>query len=347
VHLHIANYQDRYFGGSGMIRLYRFDLARGTIDVSTFSPYWQAQPLAGLGPLARAELEHSDDRSHFVDHIDFAERFRGFQGGFPPEPPSQPSRQVVVPGTLAYWRFDDGAAGAPVTTVHDLSGHGNDLERVTLANGVAGDLVYSADHDPHQPGHASLQLHGSKANPALAGAYLRTVASAPLNSLTLAAGYTIEAFVRLPADCCGDDHAWMGILSRMGTGGDAGKTGGDPSEPVGTLTVPPGGGLQWAIFPTNGEDILTNWSHQIRGGGAWFHVAVVNDGHHSTLYVDGEPVLRNPRAESVGVATHDEPWMLGATHYGGVVEQSFYGWIGDVRIVDHALTPAELMLSPP
>ena len=39
VHLHITNYQDRYYGGSAMIRLYHFDLARNTIDVETISPW--------------------------------------------------------------------------------------------------------------------------------------------------------------------------------------------------------------------------------------------------------------------------------------------------------------------
>ena len=38
VHVHITNYQDRYYGGAAMIRTYRFDMRRNTIDVSTFSP---------------------------------------------------------------------------------------------------------------------------------------------------------------------------------------------------------------------------------------------------------------------------------------------------------------------
>ncbi|MFD0580773.1 metallophosphoesterase [Dactylosporangium darangshiense] len=42
VHVHITNYQDRYFGGGAMIRTYRFDLSRKTIDVRTFSPYMQS-----------------------------------------------------------------------------------------------------------------------------------------------------------------------------------------------------------------------------------------------------------------------------------------------------------------
>lgn len=37
VHLHLTNYQVRYYGGSAMVRLYHFDLARNTIDVETVS----------------------------------------------------------------------------------------------------------------------------------------------------------------------------------------------------------------------------------------------------------------------------------------------------------------------
>ena len=43
VHLHITNYQDRYYGGAGMVRHYTFDLARGVIDVETFSPWLLAR----------------------------------------------------------------------------------------------------------------------------------------------------------------------------------------------------------------------------------------------------------------------------------------------------------------
>jgi hypothetical protein len=43
VHVHITNYQDRYYGGAGMIRMYSFDLVRGVIDVETFSPWFLAR----------------------------------------------------------------------------------------------------------------------------------------------------------------------------------------------------------------------------------------------------------------------------------------------------------------
>lgn len=57
VHLHLTNYQNRYFGGAAMIRLYRFDLDRDTIDVETVSPWI-------LGRAARGSTSWSGRRSN-------------------------------------------------------------------------------------------------------------------------------------------------------------------------------------------------------------------------------------------------------------------------------------------
>jgi hypothetical protein len=340
VHVHLTNYQDRYYGGSAMIRLYRFDLARKTIDVETFSPYFRGMPAQRRNELAALEVELTGPVNRFNVDIDFAARFNGFDPV--PLPPPLPARAVLVPGTLAYWRFDDGQpAGTPVpdgATVRDLSGNGNDLARVTVGGGPDV-LVHSAEHHVDQPAHASLFFGGAK-NPAR-GAYLRTADAAPLNRLTLARGYTVEAFIKLPPDF-GDEHAWCGILTRMGTGGDAGKTGDDPLEPAGTLNLGGGGTLQWAVFPTNQNRIVTNWGHQLPMG-VWWHVAVVNDGTHSTMYVDGCPVVRNPSTPAAGIATANRFWILGGYHYDNAFEQTYYGWLGDVRIVGRPLPVDQFM----
>lgn len=70
VHAHITNYQDRYYGGSAMIRLYHFDLARGVIDVETFSPWLQDQ--RSLSALAQQETTRSGPGDCFTLEIDFA-----------------------------------------------------------------------------------------------------------------------------------------------------------------------------------------------------------------------------------------------------------------------------------
>ncbi|MFI6830671.1 LamG-like jellyroll fold domain-containing protein [Kribbella sp. NPDC050241] len=329
VHLHLTNYQDRYYGGSGMIRLYHFDLARNTIDIETIAPWLLGQDPAKRNALAEGDLELTDDTNRFSIPIDFTERFASFDPV--PVRPARPAAQLVIPGTAAYWRFD-----GPVTDkVVDHSGKGNHLTRVQLA----GDGPQaSTEYHPDQPGHASWLFSGGK-NPARGG-YLRTADGAPLNALTFTNGYTIEAFVKLADDDA--DHAWEGLLSRMGTGADAGKTGSDPSEPVVNLAFSGGRQLQWAVYPLDRNDTFTNWGHE-QVAGQWFHLAVVNDGRHSTLYVDSSPLLRNPATTSNGLATADKPWLLGANHYANVIEQSFAGHIGELRIVTRALKPSQFL----
>jgi hypothetical protein len=339
VHVHLANYQDRYYGGSGMIRLYEFDLDHNTVEVSTQSPYWAATPAAQRLPIQDREVSLDDPHDRFIEHIDFKRRFAGFDGTVvPPPPPPVPADQELIPGTLAYWRFDGSASGAVASSIADLSKKGNDLVRVTAAGGRDVDLVWTAEYHPYQPGHGALFFNGSKTTPP---SYLRTVDGAPLNGLTLENGYTIEAFLRLPNGCCAG-HAWMGALSRFGTGRDASKIGDDPLEPVATLSVTDGPGLQWADFPVNFDGIKTSWSH-ILAVEQWHHVAIVNDGHHSIMYVDGAPVLQNPKSESIGIATAGQYWMVGAYSYDHQIEQAFYGWLGDIRIVDHALAVDKFM----
>ena len=342
VHVHITNYQDRYYGGSAMIRTYRFDLARQTIDVRTFSPYFLAVPDEQRNELQRLEVELTDAANMFNLPIDFAKRFNGFDPA--PVRAARPAKSVLVPGTLAYWRFDAGADGAPVpsdSTIGDQSGNGNDLTRVSLG-GSTKTLTWSTEHHPDQPAHASLHFLGSK-DP-IRGAYLRTADRAPLNAMTFDRGYTIEAFVKLPPDFDDGSHAWCGLFSRMGSGRDAGKTGDDPSEPTGTLNLDGGGAAQWAVFPRNQNRIVTNWSHLLPLN-TWWHIAVVNDGTHTVMYIDGCPVVGNPSTSASGIASTGEFWMLGAYDYDRIVEQSFYGWLGDVRVVGRPLSVGEFLIA--
>lgn len=343
VYMHLVNYQDRYFSGSGMIRLYEFDPRANTIDVRTFSPYWLAHQ-GNLPPLAKTEVRLEDTANEFTMHVDFKERFAPARP-VKPTPPVAPHR-LLVDGTVAYWRFE-GPSGQPLPegslAVRDLSGRGNDLTRVTLRNGAANDLTWTTDFHPRQPSRGSLFLNGSKNNPSFGGAYLRTVDGAPINDMTFKNGYTIEAFVRLPEYCCDSRHAWMGVLSRMGTGGDLGRTGDDPDEPLATLTVSPSREFQWAAATFSDPGLLTNWSFRVPTLD-WYHVALVNDGKQTSMYINGSLDQRNPQRLNSGLQTTGEYWLIGANHYARTVEHSFYGWIGDVRIVNRPLAVRDFML---
>ena len=336
VHLHLTNYQNRYFGGAAMIRLYRFDLDRNVIDVETVSPWILGRAGKGLNELERQEIELSGDADRFSVEIDFEKRFAGFAPV--PARPARPTSKVVIPGTVAYWRFDGHDDATPVSgTVRDLSGRGNDLSLVTVGGGA---LTWSSDHHPDQPGHGSLEFQGFKSP--LKGAYLKTADGAPLNSATFKDGYTIEAFYRLPADWDPDHHAWSGIVSRTGTGGAAGKTADDPDEPLATLSLSNDREPQWAMRPLNQQGIATNWGQETPLE-TWWHLAVVNDGKHTTLYVEGCPVVRNPKAAAIGISSVGLPWLLGGYEYAGKIDQILHGRLGDVRIVSRALPVTSFM----
>ncbi|MFE1840014.1 LamG-like jellyroll fold domain-containing protein [Streptomyces sviceus] len=331
VHLHLTNYQNRYFGGAAMIRLYRFDLDRGVIDVETVSPWILGRARKGLNELERQEIELSGDADRFSVDIDFTSRFAGFDPV--PARAARPASKMLIPGTAAYWRFDSAVSG----TVRDQSGRGNDLTVVSVGGGSLG---WSADHHPDQPGHGSLEFQGYKSP--LKGAYLQTVDKAPLNSAVFKDGYTIEVFYRMPADWDPDHNAWAGLVSRRGTGGAAGKTGDDPDEPLATLSLSNDREPQWAMRPLNQQGIATNWGQETPLE-TWWHLAVVNDGRHTTLYVQGCPVVRNPKASAVGITSVGLPWLVGGYTYADKIDQIFHGRLGDVRIVSRALPVSSFM----
>ncbi|MFC8592283.1 LamG-like jellyroll fold domain-containing protein [Streptomyces atroolivaceus] len=349
VHIHITNYQDRYYGGAGMIRTYGFDLARNVVDVETFSPWFLAGDSDKRPPLAAETVELTGPVDRFSLSVDFEARFAGFAPSAPPKP--RPASAVMPRGTLAYWRFDasgTGAAGKPGATVEDgvlvrdLTGNGNDLTVSRLHSSGPDALTWSDDHHPGQPAHASLRFDGGQGPDR--GAVLTTAGRAALNSEKFTRGYTIETFVRLPEPFEGD-HSWMGILSWEGRNGDAGKTTGwSPSEPTCSLNLSPERFLQFVVYPHRQDADPTSWSHAVPVG-RWMHIAVVNDGRRTVMYVDGSKIARNPSQPSTGIATLGEPFVLGATQFDRRFGQGFYGWMGDTRIVGRALPVAEFLTS--
>lgn len=349
VHIHVTNYQDRYYGGAGMIRTYHFDLVRGVIAVETFSPWLLAPDPGRRSPLAAETLELTGPADRFTLSVDFDQRFAGFAPVTPPKP--RPARSVMPRGTLAYWRFDSsgtdaagtpGASVADGTVVRDLTGNGNDLTVRRLHSSGPQALTWSADHHDGQPAHAGLRFDGGR-DPDR-GAILTTARRAALNSEKFLRGYTIETFVRLPEPFEGN-HDWMGLLSWEGRNGDAGKTTGwSPLEPTCSLNLSPERFLQFVVYPHRQDADPTSWSHSVPVG-RWMHIAVVNDGRRTVMYVDGSRIARNPAQPSTGITTLGKPFVLGATQFDEEYGQGFYGWMGDTRIVGRPLPVREFLTS--
>ncbi|MEU9879190.1 hypothetical protein [Streptomyces phaeochromogenes] len=59
--------------------------------------------------------------------------------------------------------------------------------------------------------------------------------------------------------------------------------------------------------------------------------------------MDGSKIARNPSQPSTGIATLGKPFVIGATQFDERFGQGFYGWIGDTRIVNRALSVREFL----
>ncbi|MDO4263964.1 MAG: metallophosphoesterase [Deinococcus sp.] len=77
----LTDYQNGYQGGQGYLRGIEFDLARGRIEMLTFSP----SLAAGLGhePGKPNPVELTEDHSRFFLNVNFRERFAAFAPDFP------------------------------------------------------------------------------------------------------------------------------------------------------------------------------------------------------------------------------------------------------------------------
>jgi hypothetical protein len=100
VHVHITNYQNRYYGGAAMMRLYHFDLARNTIDVETIAPWILDQEPSERNKLAAQLSKLTSPVDYFSVPIDFEKRFAGFDPV--PVRAARSARKMLIPGTLAY-----------------------------------------------------------------------------------------------------------------------------------------------------------------------------------------------------------------------------------------------------
>jgi hypothetical protein len=346
-HVHITNYQNRYYGGAAMIRLYHFDLQRNIIDVETVAPYFLDVPAEERNVLAAQEARLTTATDYFSIPINFTDRFSGFDPVATRA--ARPAKEMLIPGTLAYWRFDQGgASGTNFTSgqvVPDVSGNGNDFSVLqTVAGTASGSLVWSDEYHPDQPGHASLYFDGGQ-NP-LRGSYLLTGNNAPLNTQEFKNGYTFEAFCKVPSAWNVNDNSWQALISRWGESGQAGKSAGntDPNEPIVTLSLSDGREPQWCVYPLNLDDESTNWGQGLPEE-TWWHIAVVNDGQTTKMYVEGCETVDNPPTVAIGLVQLALPWALGGYEYGGTINQIFQGWLGDIRVVNRALSLDEFMIA--
>lgn len=245
---------------------------------------------------------------------------------------------------VAHWKFSkdyvkSGSLQNGDLVICDASGNGNDLRLVTVGDASSAEasevLKWSEDNGNNLSGVHSLEFSNYKNAPV--GRCFRTGDDAPINYRKFEEGFTIEAIIKLPEDFTPDKHSWMGILTRQGQADEIDKTGGE-KETLSTLSVSSLREMQWTSYPVNLNYNVTNWSFSLDSKEKWYHIAIVNDGRSTTLYINGVTDFRNPPEVIKGIdAVPGKGWNIGASEWGGKIDTLFAGNIQEIRIADRAL----------
>ncbi len=376
----VVDYQGRYGGGNGYLRLMELDFFDGEIEQLSLSPFILERfgtRDASAGETTRTPYDHAEltgPADKFTIPFDLVGRFtelgapppmdmtdrpgrswldaaRDELARVPPPPslddweePAAPDDYPMVAGTLAHWRFDGfptDASVAPGEQVLDLSGNGNTLTREdTFALARPEHLRWSDAHHRLSAAPGSVCSHSPSR---LFGGFLSTTPDAPLNRETFPRGYTVEAFAQLSANWSAVSHGGSGLLARRGEAQDVGR--GDPA-PLAALGFSPTREIQWSSYPLNLEERVSGWSSPNEPE-RWYHLAVVNDGHSTRLYIDGYPARRDPvHVDAAGISSAGAPWTVGASSHNHE-PRIFGGCVGELRVVGYALPPDEFLISRP
>lgn len=283
----------------------------------------------------------------------------------PRKPATDENDFVRIDETRAHWRFvrpAQSAAGDSVpdkvkNVIQDISGNGNDLERQIVLNtqgqknnSQLDQVTWSDEHHPYSAASGSVCFIGSR-DPKIVN-FMQTAVGAPINSDTFEDGYTIEAIVKVD-DFTESQHRWAKILSQTsyrnqvpGWKHSEDATGASVVLGISNLRE-----AQWEVVPANtaeqNQAHFTNWSHELPDG-RWQHIAIVNDGNKTDMYVEGVKVLRNSiGSKGLGIANGGKPWRIAAGTSNGLLHYGFNGCINEIRMTARPLQPSEWLTARP
>jgi len=374
----VVDYQMAYMGGNGLMRLYEFDLTRNKIKVLSFSPWVPQKPADTLNDFDVAVLTEANQQ--FEIDFDFKKRFARFNPGFKtPEAGNEPINDrakaailatheepetvekkpaadendyPLVASTVAHWRFFGGTPGSVVPVgqvVADTTGRNPVYREALTFNGATigqeGDLTWTDDRHYLSAAPGSVRFANTTTSP-LRMSYFTTRADAQVNTATLDAGYTVEAFIKVDSSWTASQNAWMNIMERDGRRGQIpGFAGGDGDECPIIFSISSLREVQWEVLPNSpgSKSPAANWSGEIIAG-KWVHIAIVNDPalNETIMYVEGAPVLRNAaNAPGIAYRKSTDRMVIGGGAYAGERTNGFLGNIGEIRICAEPLPPAK------
>ncbi|WP_082198520.1 LamG-like jellyroll fold domain-containing protein [Bacillus sp. FJAT-26390] len=245
---------------------------------------------------------------------------------------------------LAHWQFaqsriNSGSIEDASLILEDLSGNGNALQLASIGDQTK---PYARDILQWSSDGGSLQFNNRKDN--AVRHYFQTASGSPLNEAVFEEGYTIEVILKLPEHFDEQQHSWMGILTRQGQGAELGRQG--ENGLLATLSVSNNKEFQWVSFDSRSSYPITHWSRCIESS-QWLHVAAVNDGQLTSLYVNGIRDFRLTDQITNGIAAvAGKGWNVGASEWANEIEQCFAGSLKEIRITGRALSPQEWLTGP-
>lgn len=276
--------------------------------------------------------------------------------------------RVVSADTVAYWRFETGPAGTPVShtigdgmfeaAVPDVSGNGNDLS--AWSNGGFAGYQYRTDvpFSP-VPQTGAANNFSVKNTGGVPGLFTDSSVSSPsgvdIETMTPAA-FTIEASWKPES---GGHRTVVGRDAQNVATADGALAAlylqARPDNSVGILFVDVAGEVHEAFSP---PDVIAGFNFPTDPDGltgTWYNLVGVSDGSTLSMYVNNALVATTPIVSAdprlaIGATSsgdwHAGGWAVGrGLHNGGHTDRA-YGYIDEVRISNAALDPSEFLAAP-
>ena len=253
-----------------------------------------------------------------------------------------------VISTIAFWRFEEGVAGAqvvPGVQLPDSSNHNNTLQ--TPDTDHAPTYSSSVPSGPTNPLLSNALSMDFSANPG------GTAAARELNTGGATGDINTHQFPQMTLEASFNPSAIGGYQTIVGREG--------MSYPGDTITGD--ADLYLQLIPVNGLNFLSIRGHQTSNGqfiicngvtsilaGQWYNAAAVADGHTLSLYLQTTPNgaynLENSVPFLGAVGNQNTNWSVGRGFYGGAATDRYFGAADEIRISDNALSPSQFLFAP-
>lgn len=249
---------------------------------------------------------------------------------------------VANAGTVAYWRFEDGALGQVAAgnsgeeafnnTITDSSGNGNHLRTYATYTSPSYIATVPGSAVPGT-GASNFQSLDFAPNRDIYTGAGSTLVAVPFTS------FTIEAYVTF--DTLG---SWQTFIGRDDSGNPGQGTG---AESLFYFQAMGDGSNKLRVQAVDSLNTIHNVpSISALAVNTWYHAAAVSNGTTMELYLDG--VLQGSTAFTGGLynPTQDTNWTIGRGQYAGNNGDFFDGKIDEVRFSDDALSASQFLNVP-